>query len=82
VRVIHDAHRVCTAPTVGKETYLSLSRVLHAVQELAVNNKTTVDQVAVHLEVTNVQTVLVPALHAIVAKGFLEWEGTHTLRIL
>ena len=74
--------RIITAPTTGHGTYLSLTNILQAARDTSTDGSTTVALIAAHLSVVNVQTVLVPALEAIVAKSYLEWGSTNTLRIL
>ena len=75
--LICDALRVTTAPTTGKASYIPLSRVLAAVQSTSVNGLASTRDVASHLELqeADLQAVLIPALGAIAAKGYLAWEG-------
>ena len=80
--MLMDAQRICTAPTVGKSTFISLTNVLRAARDTSCNGCTTVDAVAGNLGTVNVRTVLIPALNAVVAKGHLAWNGTDTLRVL
>ena len=75
--MICDALRVATVPTTGRASYVPLSRVLAAVQSTCVNGLATTRDVASHLALqeADYNAVLIPALGAIVAKGYIAWEG-------
>ena len=80
ILMLTDAVRVCTVPTTGKASYLSLKKVLGAIETTSKGGVVSTHQVAAHLELqeTKIETVLVPALDAICEKGYIEWvDGCH-----
>ena len=80
--MLADAAAIGIIPTNAKR--VPLSRLWAAVQEVATNDVASITRIAAHqhLSEAQVQTVLAPALRALVEKGFIEFESGDSVRLL